>query len=191
MKNLLKKILKIGKSKKFSDSTPRLKVVNGKNRIIKCTRKWSKIPEEKMVAAKRKFKEANDYARLVMQTPVLRRLYFYKLMDEKIIFREAIKDFLLRPVVDCIDCTDYTGAPSEIIRVHIANKYLLSEVTISIYDEEGEGIEQGVLSETETAHLWQYITVERIHDVSTISIVVTATDIPGNSGLLDYSPMLK
>jgi hypothetical protein len=96
----------------------------------------------------------------------------------------ALGDAFKAPEVLDINTTAYTGAAQQVIAIEVIDNFRINEVKVLINDSTGALVEQGNAVESEDSADWLYTTTQANANLAGSIITVTATDLPGNSAVL-------
>lgn len=101
----------------------------------------------------------------------------------------ALRDFLKAPVVKKINTEMYNGTPGSTIIVHAKDDFRVAEVKVSIYlTSTGDLLEEGNATLAPiNREKWIYTTSQANASLVGLTIIATATDLPGNTGVLEIT----
>lgn len=138
-------------------------------------------PTPAQLATRERFRAGAQYGKLVMADPTLKALYAAAAKaKKKPIFSVMVADYLHRPNVSAISLEEYTGATGETISVSAYDDFEVTAVTVTLVDEGGVVLESGA-AVVENGR-WTYTTTTAVTPGTTVTVIATALDRPGNSG---------
>ena len=99
----------------------------------------------------------------------------------------ALRDFLKAPVVKKINTEKYNGTPGSTIIIHAKDDFRVAEVKVSIYRAStGDLLEEGYATLAPiNREQWIYTASQANAVAEPLKIVATATDVPGNTAVLE------
>ncbi|HEY2349761.1 MAG TPA: hypothetical protein VGH64_12120 [Puia sp.] len=162
----------------------------GDNTIIARMPKINKdaVPTEKQAQKRDLFADAADYAKGVIASPDLKMEYEKKLTPGKSAYNLAVRDFLKPPVVKKIDLSNYKGQVGSVIVINAKDDFRVAQVKVSIHSSTGDLVEEGnAILNPVRRRLWNYTATQNNATLTGSVISATATDLPGNSGLLEIT----
>ncbi|MBM3463192.1 MAG: hypothetical protein FJX76_13905 [Armatimonadetes bacterium] len=121
------------------------------------------------------FKKALDYA-------YDHEAEYEKVADERqfTAVRVATADFLYAPQIDDLDVSAYHGQIGDVIKVRAHDDVLVKDVRVLIVDKNHQLIEKGFAAQV--GDHWEYVATVQ-SPVQPVRIAVSATDLPGHTGL--------
>ena len=138
------------------------------------------IKSEIYERSKNRFREANEYAKSVMDNPELKQIYKNKCKERLNAYTRAVQDYLIAPSIEAIDLSNYTGEPDSFIRIHATDDFEVNRVQVRIEDVNGRRIETGFARQESDAYWWKFIVTERNPYHKGGKVIVSASDLPGN-----------
>ncbi len=135
----------------------------------------------KQLVARQRFQCAIDYARRMMQDPVLLAKYKAKAGPGKTAFRLAVKDFMNPPMVLEIDASGYHGNAGEVISVKALDDFELASVRVNITAADGTLVEEGDCLLNLPAVRYHYTATVQVTDITGATITAIARDLPDNA----------
>jgi hypothetical protein len=133
-----------------------------------------------------RFKAAVDFAKMVMDEPVLKASYKKVALPGQTAYNIAFKDAFNPPVVQRIFATGYRGVVGDTIIVQAKDDFKVSHVKVAIYNSANELIEEGPCVVVDKRS-WGYTVSQANASVSGTTIKATAFDIPENEGSLEVT----
>jgi hypothetical protein len=146
----------------------------------------SKEVSEKQLAQRYKFQQAVFYAHGAVESPETGELYKAEAKKKKVKnpANIAVADFFNAPDISNVDLSGYTGAAGEQIRIFVSDDFAVKAVTVSITNADGSLVEEGNAVQS-LGSLWIYTTVQINESLAGDKIVVSASDLPGNTDSRD------
>lgn len=142
-----------------------------------------RAPTEQQLTNQARFREAIAYARQAKDHPI----YVEKARGtSKSAYNVAVADWFAPPDVVNIDLSQWHGGIGETLRMQVQDNVYVERVNVLITDENGDLVETGSASAEANGLWWQYITTVD-HPGGNGTVVVSATDLPGNEGSLEVS----
>jgi hypothetical protein len=129
------------------------------------------------------FKQAVAYAKKAKTQPAYKKLARGTEMTS---FNVAVADWFSHPEVTQIDPSGWTGEVGQTIFIEARDDVLVSGVTLSIQDSNGNILEQGAATLSDNT-MWSYTTTSQIALSSIVQVVATALDLAGNTGELAWT----
>lgn len=161
---------------------------NVRNQTVVKTRPKQRLSREgkdnnKQDAARQRFGEAIQWARLQLASPESRALYLKGITDKKrTAFVVALTDYLNAPEVSIFNVRGYRGNAGDLIVVKASDDFEVTSVEVEIRDPSGGIIEAGdATRDTSRINLWQYRATVANATLTGTKIRVFAYDRPGNS----------
>lgn len=134
------------------------------------------------------FTSAVMYAQGAIQSAELKKEYLKKAKPGKSAFNMALRDFLKAPVVKRINTGMYDGTPGSTIIVHAKDDFRVAKVKVSIYHSTGDLLEEGNATLAPiNREQWIYTASQANASLVGLTIIATATDLPGNTGVLEIN----
>ena len=136
-------------------------------------RKWTKAQK----ANRRRFRKAMDYARDILQDPVMALFYKKKIKKKnQSVWNMAVSDYMKNPEMAFIDGHNYKGAKGDQITVGVKDRHRMTEVIVGIIDAQGFQVESGNAEYIPSLNHWVYRVVETNACIKGGRIAVIATD---------------
>ncbi len=132
--------------------------------------------------ANQRFKEANQYAKKILNEPGMKALYS-KGIDEKRsnAHTVAVADYLNKPVIHDINLKAYRGEIGDTLRIKATDDFQVTSVHVRILHGKGKILEQGeAVQYARKPDTWVYTATEKNPELKGTIIRVTAEDRPGN-----------
>lgn len=149
----------------------------------------AKIPQSKNKATesqlenRRRFQQAVLYATSKLADPATKDSYQAAAKGTQTAYNVAIADFFNAPDIHEIDLSGYNGQPGDTIRVFVSDDFMVKEVRVTINNQDGSEVENGLATPDTKGRLWTYTVTQTNETVVGDRIVVTASDMPGNVAL--------
>jgi len=148
--------------------------------------KRTKSPSAKQVAHQDTFKSAANYGKAVMANPVDKGEYGTKKRKPfESEYNLAVTDFLTPPQVLELDTAGYKGKKGELIRVRATDDFAVKSVKVQVLASDGSLFEEGLAVSQTNGLDWLYKGSTEVLDMTGAKVVATATDKPGNTGVLE------
>ena len=138
-------------------------------------------PTAGQLAQRERFKEAVEFAKLVLSDPAL--LAYYKPIAEQrdlTVYALAVADFLRKPSVKDVDFSGYHGTGDDAILITTRDDVGVVRVDVSISLAGGTELESGSALET-GAGRWSYPSSVAVAAGSQVTVKVNVFDRPGNT----------
>lgn len=135
------------------------------------------------------FGAAAMYANGAIKDADLKKAYQKKAPAGKSAFNMAMRDYLKAPVVKKVNTSSYNGTPGSAIVVYAKDDFRVVAVKVSIYvTSTNQLLEEGnaILDPIHLAQ-WIYTATQAHATLEDLTIIATATDLPGNTGALTVS----
>jgi hypothetical protein len=134
------------------------------------------------------FAEAAYYAKGVLSSPELKNEYKKKAPPGASAYNMAFRDYVKPPVVKSIDTGKYTGAIGSTITVSAKDDFRVAEVVVSIRTAAGVLVEEGnAILNPINRNKWTYTVLVENGILDGTVITATASDLPGNKGVLSQT----
>ncbi|UYQ95923.1 hypothetical protein MKQ68_12510 [Chitinophaga horti] len=134
------------------------------------------------------FADASGYAQAMLADAEMKALYTAKKEPGQTVRGLMVGDFLKPPVVHEIITKDYKGVAGDPIGIRAYDDFRVVAVAVSIYSAGGDLIEEGQAILNPRNHsTWLYLTTVANADLAGTIIRVTASDFPGNPGVLEIT----
>ena len=137
-------------------------------------------PTEGQVRQRRKFGQANRYAKQAMQNAPLKEAYEHRAKDGQNAFNVAMADFMNAPEIIETEAGAYTGAKDSPISITVTDDHLVAGVEVVLYAANGNVLEQGPAELDDNGVDWVYVTQKVNGALKGSKLVVRASDLPGN-----------
>jgi hypothetical protein len=137
-------------------------------------------PTEAQKQQRRKFAEANSYAKRALEDPTLKAAYRAQAKEHQSAFNAAMGDFLNAPAIDHIDSSEYDGKRGSQLRLSVSDDTQVASVRVAIYDPQGALLEEGDAQLAENNIDWVYTAQKAVAEVKGSKVAVQASDLPGN-----------
>jgi hypothetical protein len=151
----------------------------GKTVVSKMPAVSNKVTEAQL-AQRRKFQRAVLYAGGVATDPELSEAYAGKTKPGQTFRNLAVADYLHAPDIEMIDLSGYHGKPGDVIRIEVADDFVVREVKVVITNPDGTLVEEGFATPAPIGYEWTYTATVANDDLSGDRIDVFASDTPGN-----------
>lgn len=93
----------------------------------------------------------------------------------------AVADFLNLPDITELDLNGYSGAKGQAVHIKAQDDHMVAEVQVSIYNQNGELVEQGEAQLGDNELDWVYTTQKANNQLSGSKLVARASDLTGNA----------
>jgi hypothetical protein len=143
-------------------------------------RERSGVQSEAQKAQQARFQEAAIYGKSALQNEELKKLYQGAAGEGRSPFNVAVADFLKAPNIKEIDLTSYTGKVGDVIKVSVTDDFMVTGVTVAIYNADGTEVEHGLAVQGVKPYEWVFTAKADNASLDGDKIVVTASDLPGN-----------
>jgi hypothetical protein len=154
----------------------------GGKTIVSTAPRKSGTESEAQKEHRRKFQRAVLYGKAAISDPATGDLYAAKAVTQKRqSFNVAVADFFNAPNIESVDVSDYTGRPGDIIRICATDDFTVGSVTVGIHNADGSLVEEGAATPDSTGYLWTYTATAVNNSLTGDRILITASDIPGNT----------
>jgi hypothetical protein len=136
-------------------------------------------PTNKQVGIRGKFKDANRYAKMVLEDPALKAAYKAKAPLGTSAQNLALADFFKAPEILDIDLSSYTGAIGSTILIEATDDFKVKSVQVSIISGSGEVMETGAaVVNPGSGDFWTYTATTGSDGAAMVKVDVS--DLPGN-----------
>lgn len=132
------------------------------------------------VEGRARFAAAVQYGKQALADPSLRALYSAK-ASRRIVFNVAIADAMTAPTIPHIDTRYYTGAAGSEIGIIARDDMRVEQVTVCLYDRQRRLLETGPATKDSYKDSWSYRLQGNYSRLSGVILVVSASDLPGNT----------
>jgi hypothetical protein len=134
---------------------------------------------------RQRFKKAITYANAVVKDAALKQAYFNAAKRGQSAHNVAFLDAYYPPEIITMITQGYRGVVGDVIVVIAKDDFKVAAVTISIYTATGELMEAGAAVANRDGLSWQYICTKQHVAIAGCKIIATATDLPGNEGVME------
>ncbi len=158
------------------------------NKTIVCgkPRPSSKAPTASSLAIRERFKRASQYATSAMANAILKAEYLLTAKLGQSAFNKAFSDYQKAPeIYQDIDLETYTGVIGETIVVSAMDDFRVVGVHVKVAAAGGTTIEQGQAVQSPNGLDWVYTFTAENSEVAGSKLIITATDLPGNTTVLE------
>lgn len=156
------------------------RTVNGKT-IVSTPTVSHHEPTEKQKQQQARFQEAVIYGKTVMVSPESKALYETAIEAGQSVYQVALADFMKAPHIKEVDVKGYTGSVGSTIRVRTTDDFMVQSVNVIIYNADGSAVEQGTAIRMASGVDWLHTAIAANGSFDGDKIVVTVSDIPGNT----------
>jgi len=130
--------------------------------------------------AQDKFREAVQYARMVLQDPELAAIYHNRTPRKKSVYLKALSEYMT-PLEDLqLDTSDYLGKPGDTIIVRGRDLSKVTRVSFLITSGNGLPVESGDGSLSQYKRQFQYTATALLATLGGTVIVAEACSLPGH-----------
>ena len=159
----------------------------GKTVVAKAPRSRKGDPTPAQIEAQEKFLLASRYARAVMENPnqEMAEAYATVLKPRQNVYSRALTDAVSPPVVKNINTRNYNGAAGDKIVIRAIDDFRVVSVRVELYSTTGALLEAGAAEQSANGIDWVYTATQVNNPVAGSKIIATATDVPGNEGVLE------
>jgi hypothetical protein len=142
----------------------------------------SKTASDKQKETRKRFQQATIYAKAATVMPETKDLYVEAAKKKKgqTAYNVAVADFFNAPDINTVDVSDYAGEEGDTIRVIASDDFAVKSVQVQISNADGSLVEEGEATHS-VGNLWIYTATQRNESLDGDRIVITASDLPGNS----------
>jgi hypothetical protein len=148
----------------------------------------SKIPQsptsasEKQKGHRQRFQRATIYGKSALGDPLIKERYEAAAKKKKgsSAYSVAVADFFNAPDIHTVDLSGYTGAVGDPIRMIVSDDFAVKSVHVRILNADGSPVEEGLAINSEGS-VWIYTATQNNESLDGDKIIVTASDLPGNS----------
>lgn len=142
-----------------------------------------RAPTERQLTNRARFKKASAYASQAKDHAI----YVEKAKGTSLTpYNVAVADWFSSPEIAQIDLSQWYGGIGETLRMQVQDNVYVERVNVLITDENGDLVETGSATAETNGLWWQYITTVD-HPGGHATVVVSASDLPGNEGSLEVS----
>jgi len=141
----------------------------------------TKPTTEAQQEANKRFVMASLFAQDAMKDPAIKALYQKAAKGGQTAYNVAVRDAMSSPVIGWIDIGGCKRTVDNVITIKARDVIALRSVTVIIFSQAGTILEQGdAVLRTNDSRFWIYTVTTTSVILSGNSVVVTATDLPGN-----------
>jgi len=139
----------------------------------------------KQITHRENFKRAAAYAKKKMLDPVAKEEYLQMAGDKAFhnAFSEAVRDYMVAPLIESINVTGFTGVAGSVIPIRVAGVNKVVSISVTITDAGNNLIETGAATQDDIG--WIYITTVAVAALQGVKITATAKDRPGKEITFD------
>ncbi|MBW8684681.1 hypothetical protein [Chitinophaga rhizophila] len=139
-------------------------------------------PTEEQQEVREQFIKASLFAQNAIKDPVTKALYQKAAKGGQTAYNAAFRDAVKPPVIDNIDTDAYKGAVGDKILIRARDVITPQSVTVAIVSEAGVVLEQGdAVLNINDRRTWIYTATAANAAVPRTTVIVSATDLPGNT----------
>lgn len=95
-------------------------------------------------------------------------------------YNVAIADFMNAPHIDQVDVSEYTGKPGSFIKIMAVDDFRVTEVSVTILNEDGSLVEKGKGVKEQESNWWRYTATAQNSQLTGDKIIIRASDMPGH-----------
>jgi hypothetical protein len=138
---------------------------------------------------KENFLLASRYAKAVLkgQDQGIKDAYTAALRPRQNLYSRAMEDFLSPPVVKIVDTSNYTGVTGSQIQIRAVDDFRVTGLQVEIHSANGTLLEKGNAVQLTNGLDWTYTATQANNPLTGSKIKATATDVPGNKGILEVT----
>ncbi len=155
--------------------------VGGKTIVAKRPTPTEREDTEQQKNHKLRFRTGAVYAKTATKDPILREAYAARVKPGQSPYNVAMADFYNAPEIGKIDLGSFTGAKGSEITAQVIDDHEVIEVKVAIYDPQGALLEEGPATLNGNGIDWVYTTQKALATLSGSSIIIQASDLPGNT----------
>lgn len=138
-------------------------------------------PTELQLDARNKFEDALMYAAEAITDPVKKLMYAAAAKGGQSAYNAAFRDATMPPKIVLVDTAAYNGMVGDIVAIAVRDVVRVRSVKVTILSSAGVELEQGeAVAGKGDAH-WNYTATATNPALPGTRILITATDLPGNS----------
>ncbi|PWV44630.1 hypothetical protein [Chitinophaga sp. S165] len=142
----------------------------------------TKPPTEAQQETREQFVIASLFAQEAVKDPAIKALYQKAAKGGQTAYNVALRDAMNPPVIDEVNISGYKGTVGDLISVKARDVITPKSVTVAILSQTGAVLEQGdAVIKTNDRRIWNYTVTAANAALSGTRVVVTATDLPGNT----------
>ena len=137
------------------------------------------------MAQRESFREASQWAKGVLADATVKAAYAAKAKaDHSTPLAEAVKDWMIAPVVTAIDLSQYNKHVGDAILITAQDHFAVTGVAVAIEDSAHMAVEQGAATFDAASGSWKYVATVDASAKSGLTVTATASDRPGDTGTL-------
>lgn len=161
----------------------------GKTVVAKAPKKRKGGPTSAQAETIDRFQDASIYATGITKgdNEDLKEAYSAILKPRQNLYSRALEDFMKPPVVKTITTREYNGAAGSKLTIRAKDDFRVTKVFVEIYSAAGALLEQGSAVITPNIVDWNYTATQANPLLAGSKIKATATDVPGNEGMLEIT----
>lgn len=146
-------------------------------------------PTAAQLATRERFRDGAQYGKLVMGDAALKPVYAAVARTrKKPIFSVVVADYLHAPTVSALNLEGYSGAVGDVITVSAYDDFEVTDVLVSVADAGGVVLESGAAVVSNGR--WAYSTTTTVTPGTTVTVLATALDRPGNMGTAEATKLI-
>ncbi len=156
------------------------RVVHGKTVIAKKAVLKEREDSEAQKKTRRRFLKGSQYAKKILQDPIMKQAYALRTKPGQSPYNVALADYMNVPEIEAVDLSTFNGTKGSKVGLQVVDDHQVLEVKVAIYDPQGGLVEEGMAALADNGVDWVYTTQKALATVSGSSVVVQASDLPGN-----------
>lgn len=159
----------------------------GKTIISQAPTHRRKKPTPGQLKSQERFRLASVYALSIMSNAdqSLSQAYAMALKPRQNLYARIMEDFLSVPIVSSINSIDFTGTVGDKIIIRATDDFRVTGVLVEIFSANNKLLESGNAVQNFNGLDWTYTTTLANEEWEGSKIKATASDIPGNKGILE------
>jgi hypothetical protein len=164
----------------------------GKTVVAKAPKSREGDPTPEQAKVQEQFFFASRYARAIVRSPDkgLAEAYATVLRPRQNVYSRALEDFLTPPVVKSIHTRNYKGTVGDKIAIRAIDDFRVVSVRVEIVAANGTLLEEGIAELNTNGIDYTYTATQANPAPAGLvgsKIIVIATDVPGNEGMLEVN----
>ncbi len=140
----------------------------------------NRIPKPAEGANRRSFAEAVAFGKYVVTDPELKAKYAALVKQGQTAYNAAVSDARLPPKIKSLITQGYTGQTGSCILIQATDNVKVNKVSVSIYNEALQLIEEGEASDNGDNMNWIYRATVPVANITGYTVEVSASDIAEN-----------
>jgi hypothetical protein len=160
---------------------------NGKSILAMLPKKNGLPPTESQQVHRKRFRLACRYAKNALLDPNMLVRYTEKAVNGSSPYLLAVTDYMKPPEVSEIVTRDYEGNPGDKIHVVAMDDFEITEVTVSVFDPQGQLIEKGTCEMDLKTSRYDYTATVLVTPLTGVVIQARAFDHPAHMGELSVT----